>query len=66
MINEIQAVQSALTYARQFDGIRNVRRFSAQRLDNDDWGVYVEGINRKGEVASVKIRIDPDGGLTRV
>jgi len=63
MLNEVQAVQAGLNYARQVEGMRKVMKLFAQRLEDDAWGIQIEGFNRQGAALSVRIRIESTGSM---
>lgn len=66
MMNEVQIIQMGISHAREMEHFRKVNRLLAQRLENNSWGLQIEGVTKEGDERSIRLRIESNGGLFKL
>ena len=66
MMNEVQIIQVGISYAREMEHFRKVNRLLAQRLENNSWGLQIEGITKQSEERTIRLRIESNGSLFKL
>lgn len=65
-LNEIQVIQAGLMHVREVEHCRRINKLYIQRLEDDHWGMHIEGVNKQGDTLTVKMRIEEPGTVYRL